>query len=209
MEAGLRMPVVGLAGGSGTGKSTLARHLAERFRGVHVDADRVAHAVLANDAAVIAAVGEAFGADVLGPDGGVNRLRLGRRVFSDAALLARLNAIVHPAVMERCGVEVEAARKAGAKIAVVDAALLLEVSMPFRIDMVIALTCDPEVRLARIMARGGWVEADVRARLARQGDMEKHFYKADAVVDTGRDLPAVFKEVDALIASAMDWEHNA
>ncbi|MDH4037972.1 MAG: dephospho-CoA kinase [Candidatus Krumholzibacteria bacterium] len=203
------MIVVGIAGGSGTGKSTIARYLAERFRGVHIDADRVAHAALAEDAAVLSRLREAFGEGVFNADGSVNRLRLGRRVFADPALLARLNAIVHPAVMARCAVAVEAAREAGARVAVVDAALLFEVAMPFDFDMLIGLTCDPQIRLARIMAKGGWVEADVRARLARQQDMEKHFYKADAVVDTGRDLSSVLKDVGDRVAAALDAESNS
>jgi len=199
------MIVVGIAGGSGTGKSTVARHVAERFRGVHVDADRVAHAVL-GDAAVLRELRREFGDTVFNADGSVNRLRLGRRVFADPDRLSRLNTIVHPAVMRRCGEAVEAARVAGARVAVVDAALLLEVAMPFALDLLIALRCDPETRLARIMAKGGWTEADVRARLERQRHMEKHFDKADAVVDTGRDLSEVFKDIDARVASALDAE---
>ncbi len=200
------MIVVGLAGASGSGKSTVARHVAERFQGVHVDADRVAHAVLAEERDVVKRIREAFGDGVLNPDGSVNRLRLGRRVFADPADLATLNGIVHPAVMERCGVEVEGARLAGARVAVVDAALLLEVRMPFDFDLRLVLTCDFDTRLERVMKKGGWVEADVRARLERQRAMEKHFYKADAVVDTGRDLPSVLKDVDALIGAALDSE---
>jgi dephospho-CoA kinase len=203
------MIVVGIAGGSGTGKSTIARHVTDRFKGVHIDADRVAHEALAEDATVVSQLRDAFGEGIFNADGSVNRLRLGRKVFADQALLARLNAIVHPAVVSRCAAAVEAARESGARVAVVDAALLLEVDMPFTFDLVIALTCDPQTRLARIMAKGGWVEADVRARLARQQDMEKHFYKADAVVDTGRDLSSVLKDVGARVAAALDAESNS
>jgi len=203
------MIVVGIAGGSGTGKSTIARHVAERFHGVHIDADRVAHAALAEDAGVLVQLRATFGEGILNPDGSVSRLRLGRAVFADPALLARLNAIVHPAVIARCAAAVEAARAAGARVAVVDAALLFEVEMPFDFDLLIALTCDPQTRLARILAKGGWAEADVRARLARQQDMEKHFYKADAVVDTGRDLSSVLKDVGARVAAVLDAEPNS
>lgn len=203
------MIVIGIAGGSGTGKSTVARHVAERFRGVHIDADRVAHAVLVEDAAVVERLRKTFGDGILDADGGVSRLRLGRTVFADSDHLARLNAIVHPAVTARCAAAVDAARAAGAVVAVVDAALLFEVPMPFAFDLLIALTCNPAIRLARIMAKGDRVEADVRARLERQRDMEKHFYKADAVVDTGRDLPPVLKEVDARVASALDAESKS
>ncbi len=200
------MIVVGIAGGSGTGKSTVARHIAERFGGVHIDADHVAHAVLAEDARVLEELRRSFGEGIMNADGSVNRLRLGRSVFADASRLERLNAIVHPAVMARCARAVDEARSGGARVAVVDAALLLEVEMPFAADLMLALTCDRETRLARIMAKGGWVEADVIARLNRQDGMEKHFYKADAVIDTGRDLSLVFVDVDARVAAALDVE---
>ncbi|HET6349099.1 MAG TPA: dephospho-CoA kinase [Candidatus Krumholzibacteria bacterium] len=105
------MKVIGIAGGSGTGKSTIAAHIASRFGGVHIDADQVAHRVL-EDTAVIDAIRREFGDDVIGPDKAVNRRRLGVRVFSDAGRRAALNGIVHPAIVARCAAEVEAARAA-------------------------------------------------------------------------------------------------
>jgi dephospho-CoA kinase len=70
----------------------------------------------------------------------------------------------------------------------------------------ITLACERGIRLERIMARGGWSREDVEARLDRQEGIEKHFYKADAVVDTGRDLSTVLRDVDALVATALDTE---
>lgn len=192
------MHVIGIAGGSGTGKSTIATHVASRRGGVHVDADRVAHEVL-EEPAVIGQIRETFGDDVIDLDGSVNRRRLGVRVFSDEARRAALNAIVHPAIIARCAAQVEAARAKGAGVVVVDAALLLEVTMSFPFDMMIALTCDPEMRLARLRSRGGWSEGELRARLEAQSGLEKHFYKADAVVDTGAALADVLARVDGLI----------
>jgi dephospho-CoA kinase len=199
--------VVGIAGGSGTGKSTIAGHIARRLGGTHIDADRVAHAVL-DDPTVIEHRRDAFGGSVVEGDGRVNRRRLGARVFNDGEARRRLNGIVHPAIIRRCADEVEAARARGKRVAVVDAALLLEVAMPFRFDLLLALHCDRDVRLARIMAKGGWNEAEIRARLDAQEGMEKHFYKADAVVDTGRDLAVVLLEVDALVDAALRSESN-
>lgn len=192
------MHVIGIAGGSGTGKSTIAAHVASRRGGVHVDADRVAHDVL-EEPAVVAEIRKTFGDDVIDLDGSVNRRRLGVRVFTDAAHRAALNGIVHPAIIARCATEVDAARANGAGVVVVDAALLLEVTMSFPFDVTIALTCDPEVRLARLRSRGGWSEAELRARLEAQSGLEKHFYKADAVVDTGAALADVLARVDGLI----------
>ena len=192
------MKVIGIAGGSGTGKSTIAAHIASRFGGVHIDADQVAHRVL-EDTAVIDAIRREFGDDVIGPDKAVNRRRLGVRVFSDAGRRAALNGIVHPAIVARCAAEVEAARAAGVNVAVVDAALLLEVDMQQTFDFVLALRCDTETRMARLRGRAGWSEAELRARLDAQDDLEKHFYKADAVVDTGAALDDVLAGVDRLL----------
>jgi len=192
------MDVIGIAGGSGTGKSTIAAHIAARYQGIHIDADQVAHGVL-EDANVIGEIRREFGAGVVDVDGAVNRRRLGAYIFSDAQRRAALNAIVHPAIVARCAAEVEEARRAGAGVAVVDAALLLEVDMRIEFDLVLALQCDPEVRLARLRGRGGWSEGELRVRIDAQRDLEKHFYKADAVVDTGPALADVLATVDGLL----------
>lgn len=192
------MHIIGIAGGSGTGKSTIAKHIASRFDGVHIDADRVAHDVLL-EPAVVDQIRRTFGTAVIDLDGSVNRRRLGVRVFSDDARREALNAIVHPAIIARCSAEVDAARARGAGVVVLDAALLLEVPMPFRFDLMIALTCDPEIRLSRLRTRGGWSDTELRARLDAQGGLEKHFYKADAVVDTGPSLDEVLSSVDRLV----------
>ncbi len=196
------MIVVGLAGGSGTGKSTIATHLVDAYRAVHIDGDRVAHEVLEQDA-VRRALEDEFGADVFDAQGRVDRRRLGRIVFASEPRLRALNAIVHPAVVGRCAAEVARARTSGAPMAVIDAALLLEVPMTFPIDLTIALQCDRDERVRRLLAKGGRSEAEIHDRLARQDGMEKHFYKADAVVDTGRDLAAVLADVDALVDAAI------
>jgi len=196
------MYTIGIAGGSGTGKSTIAAHIAQRYQGVHIDADVVAHRVL-EDAQVIGEIRREFGAGVIDIDGSVNRRRLGVYVFSDARRRAALGAIVHPAIVVRCASEVEAARAKGAAVAVVDAALLLEVDMQIPFDFTLALTCDPEIRLARLRGRIFWSEDELRSRLDAQSGLEKHFYKADAVVDTGPSLPEVLAAVDRLLDERM------
>jgi dephospho-CoA kinase len=195
--------VVGIAGGSGTGKSTVASHLAQKFGGVHVDGDRVAHAVLNDDAEVKRRIRSEFGSDVFDAGGGVDRRKLGRMVFQDAAALQKLNAIVHPAVVTQCAREVERARKAGAPLIVIDAALLLEVPLPFTLDLMVALRADRDERERRLLAKGGHGDAEIRDRLDAQDGMEKHFYKADVVVDTGQDLVSVLAEMEALVDVAL------
>jgi dephospho-CoA kinase len=199
------MLTVGIAGGSGTGKSTIGAHVVRRYGGTHIDADRIAHAVL-QDPPVMRRIFERFGPDMVDTDGQVNRHRLGARVFTDAGSRAALNEIVHPEVIRRCTAAVAGARSGAGRVVVVDAALLLEVAMPFDLDLTLALRCDREIRRARLMAKGGWTEAEIRARLDAQDGMEKHFYKADAVIDTGRELNAVLVDADALVAAALQSE---
>lgn len=196
------MYLIGIAGGSGTGKSTIAAHIASRYQGVHIDADKVAHAVL-EDSVVIGEIRHEFGTGVIDDDGSVNRRRLGVYVFSDAGRRAALNAIVHPAIVTRCAEEVARSRAKGVAVVVVDAALLLEVDMQIAFDFTVALTCDTEIRLARLRGRGGWSEGELRSRLDAQSGLEKHFYKADAVVDTGPSLPEVLAAVDRLLDERM------
>lgn len=191
--------IVGIAGGSGTGKTTVSEHLVTNYGAVHVDGDRIAHEVL-QDPAVIRSISDEFAGVVV--EGVVDRRALGRLVFADQSRLDRLNAIVHPEIIARSAGAVERAHEAGAPMVVVDAALLLEVAMPFPFDLMLALQCDTEERVRRLLASGHRSEAEIRDRIARQSGMEKHFYKADAVVDTGRELSAVLADVDHLVQAA-------
>lgn len=192
------MKIIGLAGTSGTGKTTIARHLEGRG-GVAIDADRVGHELLQSDREVIAAVRDLVGEDAFGEDGHIDRARLGARVFADAQLLERYNGIIHPAIRRRTGELVEAARTGGAPFVVIDAALLLDSQMPFTFHLMLALTAPQETRFRRLVARGDRRPEQVRARLASQSHIEKSFYKADVVVDTGRDLGEVLAEIDRLV----------
>jgi dephospho-CoA kinase len=110
-----------------------------------------------------------------------------------------LNDIVHPAIRRECGVRVEELREKGVPFVVIDGALLLDSRMPFAWDLLIALDCDEEEQVARLMAKGGRTEREVRARLASQGGIRKSFGKADVVVDTKRRKEVVLAEIDALI----------
>jgi dephospho-CoA kinase len=197
------MKIVGLAGESGTGKTTIARHITGNG-GVHIDADRVGHELLDADAAVIAAVLELAGDGVLNEQGRIDRKRLGAAVFADPGLLQRYNAIIHPAIRRRCGELVEAARAKGVTLVVVDAALLLDSDMPFGFDLMVALRASGDTQMRRLVARGDRTEVEARARLARQGHIEKSFYKADVVVDTDRDLPEVLAEIDRRVAPLLN-----
>jgi len=165
MEFSTPPRTVGLTGGIGAGKSTVARIF--RALGVPVfDADRAAKEVYAHRADVREAVAAAFGTDVLTPEG-VNRHALAAKVFADAPALEQLNSIVHPAVAEEF--QRFARRFAGAAPYVVrEAAILVESGAHRDCSAVVCVTAEEEVRFARAAARDGLSLEAVRARAAHQ-----------------------------------------
>lgn len=192
------MKIVGLAGESGTGKSTIAAHLTMRG-GAHVESDLIGHDVLEKDEDARRLIRERIGADVFDADGHVDRRRLGKKVFTDDALRAAFDGIVHPAIRRECGRQVDVLRGAGVPFVVIDGALLLGSVMPFEWDLMIALYCEEEEQVARLMAKGGRTEGEVRDRLASQRAIRESFDKADVVIDTFRPKEEVLAEIDALI----------
>ena len=172
---------VGLTGGFATGKSFVGRALVDL--GCHLlQADQVGHAVLAPDGEAYAAVIAEFGRGIVDPDGTIARKRLGEIVFAHPEKLAKLNALVHPAVFDRQ--EVWFAQLPANAIAVVEAAIMIETGSYRRYDRIILTVCRPELQIARAMERDHLTEAQVRERLARQmPESEKRKY-AHYVIDT-------------------------
>jgi dephospho-CoA kinase len=192
------MKIVGVAGQSGTGKSTIAAHLTMRG-GAHIDTDLIGHEVLEKDEEARQLIRERIGEDVFHAKGHVDRRRLGARVFGDETLREALNEIVHPAIRRVCGQRVEVLKGAGVPFVVVDGALLLGSKMPFEWDLMIALECNEEEQFSRLMAMGGRTEREVRDRLASQRGIKDRLGEADVVVDTCRPKVEVLAEIDALI----------
>ncbi|MFJ6743574.1 dephospho-CoA kinase [Streptomyces sp. NPDC091279] len=175
---------VGLTGGIGAGKSEVSRLLVERGA-VLIDADRIAREVVAPGTDGLAAVVDAFGADVLGADGALDRPRLGAIVFADPERLAVLNAIVHPLVGARSR-QLEAAAAEDA-VVVHDVPLLTENGLAPLYDLVIVVDASPETQLDRLIRLRGMTEQDARARMAAQASREQRRAIADVVVDN--DVP--------------------
>ena len=170
---------IGLTGGIGSGKSTVAALLAERGA-VIVDADRIAREVVEPGTPGLAAVVEAFGDDVLTAEGALDRPALAAVVFGDAAARARLDGIVHPLVRAR-SVELLEAVPADA-VVVQDIPLLVESGQAGSFDLVLVVAADVETRVARLVQRG-LLEADARARIAAQATDEQRRSVADVVLD--------------------------
>jgi dephospho-CoA kinase len=183
---------VGLTGGIGAGKSEVSRLLVEHGA-VLIDADRIAREVVASGTPGLAAVVEAFGADVLAADGSLDRPRLGAIVFADPEKLAVLNSIVHPLV----GLRSRELEEAAAPDAVVihDVPLLTENGLAPLYDLVIVVDASPETQLDRLVRLRGMTEEDARARMAAQATRAQRRETADILIDNDVPLDTLHKRV--------------
>jgi dephospho-CoA kinase len=194
------MRTVGLTGGIGSGKSAVSRLLQERGA-VVVDADLVAREVVALGTPGLAAVVDAFGHDVLQEDGTLDRPALGRRVFSDPAALARLNAITHPLIAERTAQLFQHAVESGAAVLVHDIALLVEHGLTGKYDAVVVVAASPETQLDRLVRLRGMSADEARARIAAQLPLEDKLAVATHVLRNDGPLEDLEAQVDRLWAS--------
>ena len=184
---------VGLTGGIATGKSYVLQEF--RRRGVPcLDADLLAHGVMAPGTEAAAAIAVRFGADILGADGAVDRTKLGPIVFADASARRDLEAIVHPAVHRAIAAGVRAFELIGDPFVIVDVPLLYETGSEKDFDKVIVTACTAEKQIARLVARG-LTDAAARQRLAAQWPTEKKTARADFVINT----EGSFAETDAQV----------
>ncbi len=176
------MLVLGLTGSLGMGKSTAAAMFTRA--GIPVfDADHFVHAIYAPGGAAVAAVEAAFPGVTV--DGAIDRARLGRRVVSDAAAFARLEAIVHPLVREAADAFRAGAAARGHHIALLDMPLLFEIGLDTRADAIVVVSTTFERQRERVLARPGMSEQRFAALLARQmPDAEKRA-RAHFIIDTG------------------------
>jgi dephospho-CoA kinase len=183
---------IGLTGPIGCGKTTVAAWLGESPKVVVIDADRVARQVVEPGEPTLEAIIERFGEWLRRPDGSLDRAALGRIVFSDAAALAELEAIVHPAVRPRILAAMKRADKDGATAVVVEAVKLIEGGLASLCDEVWLVTCDPIDQLGRVQARG-MSAAEADQRIASQGDITERLEPyATRILDTS-DTPAATK----------------
>jgi dephospho-CoA kinase len=175
---------VGLTGGLASGKSVVGRQL-EQLGCRVIRMDDLGHEVLKQGGEAYASVVAAFGPAILDPDGAINRRRLGQMVFGDPAQLARLNALVHPAIHARAAVlkrEFSEGHPDG--ILVTEAAILIESGSYKDFDRLIVAACAPEQQIERALARGGLTRAEVLERMNRQLPIAEKKAYADFVVDT-------------------------
>ena len=186
---------VGLTGGIGSGKSTVARMLAERGA-VVVDGDQIARELVVPGSPALAAIVARFGAGILRPDGSLDRPGLADIVFPDAAALADLDAIMHPRIADRAAELLAQAERSGAPVVVYDMPLLVENGQQGDFDVVLVVQAPMSTRLARLAVRGVRV-GDAQERMARQASDEQRAAVADIVLDNAGDEAALAAQVEA------------
>lgn len=189
--------VIGLTGGIASGKSTVAQLLAARGARV-IDADILAREVLAPGTQGLAEVVEAFGPEVLGADGSLDRARLGQRVFADQVARRRLEAITHPRIAQRALLETQRAAAQGVQLVVYEAALLLESGAAAGVEALVVVAADPALQRRRVAERDGLSETEAQARIDAQASMAERLLAADFVINNDGSLEALRAQVATL-----------
>jgi dephospho-CoA kinase len=188
---------VALTGGIATGKSWVLRRFASH--GIPtIDADELAHDVLAPGTPGAARVAARFGPGVVAGDGAIDRRALGRLVFADAGARADLEAIVHPEVYEAIARWFRELPPVVAGVA--DIPLLFETGREGDFDEVVVTACSPAEQVRRLLARDGLSEAEAMERLAAQWPIAEKVSRAGSVIDTSGTHEATDAQVDALVA---------
>ncbi len=192
------MPLIALTGGIASGKSTVARRLAEHGA-VVVDADQIVRDVQSPGGAVLRRIVEEFGDDVLTAEGELDRAALGARVFGDEGRLAALNAIVHPAVRDESQRRFEEAFAHDPDAVVVyDVPLLVEARVDDPWDLIVVAHAPAEIRRRRLIELRGMDESAAQARIDAQVPDDRRLAIADAVIDTAGTMEHTREQVDAL-----------
>ncbi len=194
------MRVFGLTGGLGSGKSTVGARF--RARGVPViDADLVARDVVAPGSVGLAKIVEAFGAEVLLPDGALDRPALAKVVFGDPEKRKRLDRIIHPLIGAESARRVGELAAAGEQLACYEAALLVENGLAEAFRPLVVVAVPEEVQVARAMARDRATEAEVRARIASQLPLGKKVAAADYVIENSGERAETERRADDVLDS--------
>jgi dephospho-CoA kinase len=188
----------GLTGNIGSGKTMVARLLAAGGIPV-VDADQVAREVVGPGKPALREIAARFPGVVL-RDGSLDRKALGARIFADASERAALNAIVHPRIAEEVATRMAAFAEAGERVAVYEAALIVENGLEQGLDGLIVVTAPPELQVARMRRRDGLTEAEAKARIASQLPAAEKARRATVVIDNSGSEADLAAQVTQLIA---------
>lgn len=187
------MYIIGLTGNIATGKSTVLRYLQQK--GAYVlDADKLAHESMQVGTHTYWAIVDAFGTDILQPDGAIDRPQLGRIVFTDPAKLAQLEALVHPAVFDLARRELAGLE---ADVVILEAIKLLEAGQLVNLcDEVWVVTTSPETQLRRLRETRHIDEMEARRRMDAQSPQEEKIKHADRVIANDGATAELYAQLD-------------
>lgn len=190
---------VGLTGSIGCGKSSLSNIL-KKYDIPIIDADIKGREIYENKE-LLRDIEKNFGSSVINKDGTLNRKNLGKIVFNDDYKLEKLNSLTHPVIQNMIKDDLNKYEKFGKKIAVVDAALLIEAGFMNMLDTLVVVTCSEEVQLQRVVLRDNCSEEDAMGRIKSQMPQDEKVKYAEFVVDNSGTIEHLEKEAKKLIKS--------
>jgi dephospho-CoA kinase len=191
------MLVIGLTGNFGTGKTTVSQSLAE-LGAIIIDADKLGHELLQPHSQAYQEVVAAFGKAILRPNREIDRDKLGQLVFADATALAQLNRIMHPKMYKIAQERIEQYRQQGTKVAILEAALLIEAGWTPLVDQVWVTVAPDHAIVNRLKNQRGLTEGQILARLRSQMSPVEKTKRADVVIDTDCELAQLKAQVAGL-----------
>lgn len=195
------MHIIGLTGSIACGKSTVSMRL-RALGALVIDADALSRALTQDGGRALPAIRARFGDEVF-QGSSLNRRALGAIVFTNARAKAELEAILHPLILADLRAALQAARKSGANIVVLDVPLLFESGMDALCDEIFCVWVDEETQLARLMARDRLTEAEARARIASQMPQADKLARSDVHIDNNGTPAQTCARVDALYAAVL------
>ena len=189
------MFLIGLTGGIASGKSTVAKRWVEHGA-IEIDADQLARAVVAPGSKGLDEIRQSFGADILQPDGSLDRAKLGAMVFGDEIKRHALNAIVHPLVRTRAREILDALPKDA--IAIYNVPLLVEAKVDHDFDLVVTVEAPEEEQIKRMIKHRNMSAAEAKARIAAQAKPVERAAVADVILNANQDINLLLRDADEL-----------
>ena len=194
--------IIGLTGGIGCGKSTVSNMFVARGAKL-VDADAIAREVVAVGSPILAEVAAQFGADILHPDGSLNREQLGSLVFQNPQLKKQLENILHPPIRQLIRARMNAYHTENPdRLVIVDIPLLYESQLEEMFEHIVVVYVPEDVQVTRLIAREGWSEEVAKHRISTQMPIEAKRLRANSVISNQFSLEDTERQVDELM---MEW----
>ena len=199
------MLTIALTGGIACGKSTVSSMLAQLGASI-IDADQISRSLTAPNGPALPAIRKAFGDGIFHPDGTLDRAALSAVVFGDESRREQLNAITHPMVKQQMEAQLEACRKNGTEVVILDVPLLFEANMQDMGDLTACVTAPEEVQIARMFSRNGYTREEALSRIRSQMPVMEKASRSDVVINTDVPLDKLRGDVADLYRS---WQLSA